>query len=126
MLRFHYKYFLLALFFFLVEVIIERYFHGGFIRNVFGDYIIVFVMYCFIKTFFSVKTIYVAILVLLISYITEIFQYVDILKLLNISRNRSTDILVGSSFDWKDMAAYTAAFITILLVEKILQKKNAL
>lgn len=113
------------MFFFLIEVGIERYFHGGFIRNVLGDYIIVFVMYCFVKTFFSFKTLYVAILVLLISYLVEICQYVDVLKLLNISRNRSTDILVGSSFDWKDMAAYTAAFITILVVEKILQKKTS-
>ncbi|SHI63212.1 Protein of unknown function [Mesonia phycicola] len=123
MFRFNYKYLLLTIFFFLIEVGIERYFHGGFIRNVLGDYIIVFVMYCFVKTFFSFKTLYVAILVLLISYLVEICQYVDVLKLLNISRNRSTDILVGSSFDWKDMAAYTAAFITILVVEKILQKK---
>ena len=61
MFRFQYKYALLSLFFFLVEVIIERFFHGGFIRNVFGDYLVVFLIYCFVLSFFKWKKLYVAI-----------------------------------------------------------------
>ena len=125
MLKFRYKYFLLFMGFFLAEVIIERYFHGGFIRGVFGDYLIVFVIYCFILSFLKLKKLYVAIAVLLLAYSIEIAQYLNILDLLKVNKTRSTDMLVGSSFDWRDMAAYTLGFITILGVEKLFQKKNS-
>ena len=125
MLKFRYTYFLLFIGFFLAEVIIERYFHGGFIRGVFGDYLIVFVIYCFILSFLKLKKRYVAIAVLLLAYTIEIAQYLNILALLKVNKSRSTDMLVGSSFDWRDMAAYTLGFLTILGVEKLLQKKNS-
>ncbi|MBW2960331.1 DUF2809 domain-containing protein [Mesonia aestuariivivens] len=104
---------------------IERFFSSGFIRGVFGDYIIVFVIYSFICSFLKLKKLYVAIAVLILAYLIEIGQYLNVLQLLNITKSRSTAILVGSSFDWKDMAAYTFAFMTILLVEKLLHKKNS-
>ncbi len=123
MFRFHYKYALLSLFFFLVEVIIERFFHGGFIRNVLGDYLVVFLIYYFILTFFKWKKLYVAIGVLLLAYLIEVGQYINILQLLKIKNSPTTHIVLGSSFDWKDMAAYTLAFLSILLLEKLLKKK---
>jgi len=72
----------------------------------------------------NIKALLAASMVLLLSYLIEIAQYVNILKLLNISQTKSTDILLGSSFDWKYMAAYTLAFLTILLVEKMLENKR--
>jgi len=123
--KFNYKYFLFSIFFFLIEVVVERYFHGGFVRNVLGDYLVVFLIYCFVKAFLNIKPLLAASLVLLLSYLIEIAQYVNILKLLNISQSKTTAIVLGSSFDWKDMAAYTSAFLTILLVEKMLGKKSS-
>ncbi|HIB36683.1 DUF2809 domain-containing protein [Mesonia sp.] len=124
MLKFRYTYFMLFMGFFLAEVAIERYFHVGFIRGVFGDYLIIFVIYCFLLSFLKLKKFYVAIAVLILAYTIEIAQYLNILALLKVNKSRSTDMLVGSSFDWRDMAAYTLGFLTILGVEKLLQKKN--
>ena len=124
MLRFNYTYALLSLFLFTLEVIIERFFHGGFIRNVFGDYLVVFLIYCFVLSFFKWKKLYVAIGVLVLAYLIEIAQYIDILQLLKIKKSQASHIVLGSSFDWKDMAAYTLAFFTILGLEKLRRKKQ--
>ena len=87
MLRFNYTYALLSLFLFTLEVIIERFFHGGFIRNVFGDYLVVFLIYCFVLSFFKWKKLYVAIGVLVLAYLIEIAQYIDVLQLLKIKKS---------------------------------------
>ncbi|MCL6219669.1 DUF2809 domain-containing protein [Zunongwangia pacifica] len=106
-----------------MEFLIARSLNGGFIRNVFGDYLIVFVMYYFLLTFYKWQKFKLAVFVLLFAYLIELLQYVQILKILGIQKSTATDMILGSSFDWLDMLAYTLAFLSIIGIAKVFNKE---
>ena len=124
-MRFSLKYFLTALALFITEFLIARFIDGGFIRNVLGDYLVVFLIYYFLLSFYKWQKIKLAVFVLLIAYFIEILQYVQILKMLGIPKSTFTDMILGSSFDWLDMLAYTLAFLSIVFMQRIWKKKDA-
>ncbi|UAB85404.1 DUF2809 domain-containing protein [Zunongwangia sp. SCSIO 43204] len=124
-MRFSLKYFLAAFALFITEFLIARFIDGGFIRNVLGDYLVVFLIYYFLLSFYKWQKIKLAVFVLLVAYLIEILQYVQILKILGIPKSTFTDMILGSSFDWLDMLAYTLAFLSIVFMQRILQKKDA-
>ncbi|MCB0704208.1 MAG: DUF2809 domain-containing protein [Saprospiraceae bacterium] len=111
-------YLLLSLLFFAIEVIIATYFKDSFIRPVLGDYLVVILLYCIVRTITKWGVLKAAIGVLLLAYTIEFLQLMNILNVLGIKRNLITDILLGSSFDWKDMLAYTLGVGTVLVLEK--------
>ena len=124
-MRFSVKYFLAALALFVTEFLIARFIDGGFIRNVLGDYLVAFLIYYFLLSFYKWQKIKLAVFVLLVAYLIEILQYVQILKILGIPKSTFTDMILGSSFDWLDMLAYTLAFLSLVLIQIIFQKKDA-
>ena len=124
-MRFSLKYFLTALALFITEFLIARFIDGGFIRNVLGDYLVVFLIYYFLLNFYKWQKIKLAVFVLLVAYLIEILQYVQILKILGIPKSTFTDMILGSSFDWLDMLAYTLAFLSIVFMQRIWKKKDA-
>ena len=124
-MRFSLKYFLAAFALFITEFLIARFIDGGFIRNVLGDYLVVFLIYYFLLSFYKWQKIKLAVFVLLVAYLIEILQYVQILKILGIPKSTFTDMILGSSFDWLDMLAYTLAFLSLVLMQIIFQKKDA-
>jgi len=87
-----------------------------------GDYLIVLFMYSAVRTFTSLSIKTTAIGVLLFAYTVEILQFIDVLAILGIRKNLATDLIVGSTFDWFDMLAYSLAFLTILIVERKLNE----
>lgn len=60
-----------------------------------------------------------AILTLLFAYTIEVLQLIDILGYLNIKKTRLTNLLLGSTFDYKDLISYTLGILTVLGVEKL-------
>ena len=124
-MRFSLKYFLAAFAFFITEFLIARFIDGGFIRNVLGDYLVVFLIYYFLLSFYKWQKIKLAVFVLLVAYLIEILQYVQILKILGIPKSTFTDMILGSSFDWLDMLAYTLAFLSLVFMQRIFQEKDA-
>ena len=124
-MRFSVKYFLAAFALFITEFLIARFINGGFIRNVLGDYLVVFLIYYFLFSFYKWQKFKLAVFVLLLAYLIEILQYVKILKILGIPKSTFTDMILGSSFDWLDMLAYTLAFLSLVFMQRILQKKDA-
>ena len=124
-MRFSVKYFLAAFALFITEFLIARFINGGFIRNVLGDYLVVFLIYYFLLAFYKWQKFKLAVFVLLLAYLIEILQYIQILKILGIPKSTFTDMILGSSFDWLDMLAYTLAFLSLVFMQRILQKKDA-
>ena len=124
-MRFSLKYFLAAFALFITEFLIARFINGGFIRNVLGDYLVVFLIYYFLLSFYKWQKFKLAVFVLLVAYLIEILQYVQILKILGIPKSTFTDMILGSSFDWLDMLAYTLAFLSLVLMQRIWKKKDA-
>jgi len=114
---FNRSYFTVFLSIFLVEIIIATYFHSGFIRNTFGDYLVVILMYCFIKSFYTIKSKSCMLIVLCIAYLIEFLQATNILSILNLSENTFAKLILGTSFSFIDLLAYTLGILTILLID---------
>jgi hypothetical protein len=123
---FNKKYIYPAILLFLIEVLIALFVRDKFIRPYFGDVLVVIMLYCFVKSFFDVPVLKVAIGVLVFAFIIELLQYLNIIGKLGLQNSRLANTLIGNYFAWKDILAYVAGFLVVLLVEIFLVKKEAL
>jgi hypothetical protein len=118
MLRFNKKYFLIAVILFLIEVLIAAYVNDAIVRPYVGDYLVVILLYCFVRSFVNLPVVSLAIGVLLFSYTIEILQYFNLVDRLGLRHSRLAVIVIGSSFEWIDLIAYTAGIATVIVIEK--------
>lgn len=116
--RFELKSFLIFLLIFVIEVIIALYVKDSIIRPYGGDVLVVMLMYYFGKSFIKTKPLYLAIAVLLFAYAVEIGQYFNLVEILGMQDNKIMRIVIGSSFSWGDMLAYTAGAIICVLIDR--------
>lgn len=107
----------------IIEILIAMYIKGGFIRHVLGDFLVVITLFYLFKSFIKTKSIYIAITVLLISYIIEFLQLIHFLNLLNLQNNKLLSIVVGTTFSTTDLIAYTLGICTVLFIEKSTSSK---
>lgn len=116
-LHFQKRYFFITALLLVVEVLIAMYMHDRFIRPYFGDVLIVILMYAFIKSFFKLPVLPTAIGVLLLAYIIEWLQYLNLIKFLGLQHSTLAPYILGSSFEWTDMLAYTAGIVMVICFE---------
>lgn len=101
----------------IVEICIALFVRDAFIRPYFGDYLATILVYVAIRGFTNLSVLKSLIVSLLISYLVEIFQAVNVLGITGLSSNKTVSVIMGSSFDWGDMLGYTIAGASILLFE---------
>jgi hypothetical protein len=119
MFRFQKWYFLLALLLFLVEVFIALFINDKIIRPYVGDFLVVILMYCFFKSFLRVPVLKVALAVLLFSYALEALQHFNLVDRLGLGSFKLARVVLGSSFEWMDLLAYTLGIIVVIVVERL-------
>jgi len=124
MQTFNKKYFFFAIILFIIEVLIALYVNDSIIRPYVGDFLVVFLVYCAVKTFLRASPIKVAIGVLLFSYFVEVMQYFKIIEVLGLQKNAVARTVIGVGFDWIDLLAYTLGVLTILFIEKARLKQG--
>jgi len=117
MYRFHKTYFILTLVLFLTEVLIAMYVNDNFIRPYFGDFLVVILMYCFLKSFIDSGVSLTVIAVLLFSYLIEVLQYLNFVERIGLGDSEMARTLIGTSFAWMDILAYTTGALAILWLE---------
>jgi len=118
-LRFSPLYFGLTVLIFVIEVLIAAYLQDGFIRPYAGDFLVVILIYCFVRSFVQAPVVPVALAVLAFSYLVETLQYFNIVKLLGLEHSRIANIVIGNYFTWVDIIAYTLGIGFTILIEKI-------
>lgn len=123
MIRFHKTYFLLAVLLLITEVLIALYVRDSIIRPYVGDFLVVMLVYCFIRAFLNGLVKSIAIFTLLFAYLVEFAQYLNVLEWLGLEKNRFARVVLGSSFEWIDMLAYTLGVVFILIAERVFGKK---
>ena len=116
-MRFNKTYFGLATLLFIIEVLIAIFLKSGFIRHTFGDYLVVILIYCFFKSFLKVNSFKLAIAVLLFALTIEFLQLCNILNLLNLENNKTAILLLGSTFHFSDLIAYTLGITIFLIID---------
>lgn len=124
MLRLHKGYFLLTVLLLLTEILIALFLHDRFIRPYFGDFLVVILMYCFCRTFVKFPVTKLAISVLIFAYFVELLQYFKFINLLHLQDSKLATTILGSSFEWTDILAYTLGIILIVVIEKLRHKKE--
>jgi hypothetical protein len=124
MFRFHKTYFLFAILLFVVEVLIALYVNDNFVRPYFGDFLVVILLYCFLRSFVSVRSITAGIFVLVFSFCIELAQYFNVVRLLHLEHNKIARTVIGNSFEWNDLLAYTLGIAFVLLLETYYRKAS--
>lgn len=125
MFVFSFRYFLLAFHLFIIEVLIALYITDNFVRPYVGDYLVVMLIYCAVRTFIKANPVKIAIAVLLFAYLVEVLQYFRIVDRLGLTGNTLAKTVIGYGFEWLDMLAYTLGVLTIVLIESGVKKGNS-
>ncbi len=112
-----YKYIILFLTFLALEVFIALFVKDNIIRPYIGDVLVVFVVYYFVKIFFPKARKSLILYVLIFCIFIEFLQYLEILKLLNLNNNRFLSIVLGSTFDIKDIFCYFVGCCLLYIIK---------
>lgn len=118
------SYLLLTVCIFIIEVLIALFVRDRFIRPYVGDMLVVVLIYTFLKIFFTEKPKLLPLYVFLFALLTEILQAVKIVELLGLADNRFFSILIGTTFDIKDIICYGAGCILCSFWEVWTMRKN--
>lgn len=122
--RFNRKYFLFAIVLFIVEVCIAKYAHDAIVRPYVGDLLVVILLYCMAKSILNTDPYKTAIAVLFFAYFIELLQYLQIIKWLGLEHNALARTIIGTSFEWIDMMAYTIGTAIVIICIKIFSPKG--
>ncbi|WP_111309657.1 DUF2809 domain-containing protein [Confluentibacter sediminis] len=116
-LKLNKTYTLLFIVIFTIEILIAKFLTSGFIRYTFGDYLVVILIYCFLKSFIHTEAVKMAIGVLIFAFVIEFLQLINLLQLLNLENYNLAKLILGSTFQISDLIAYTLGIVTILIIE---------
>lgn len=116
-LKFNDAYFVIFIILLFFEIVIAVCVKSGFIRHTFGDYLVTILMYCFFKSFLNLNVINLSISVLAFAFVIEFYQLINILEVFNLQNNKIISIILGTTFQFTDLIAYTLGIVTVLAIE---------
>ena len=125
MVRFKGYYFAWTCILLLIEILIALFAHDKIIRPYIGDFLVVILVYCFIRSFIHASVVTVALFTLIFSYIVETLQYVHIADRLGLQNSKFAKTIIGTSFEWVDLIAYTLGILLVLCIEKTMFAKTS-
>ena len=102
---------------FLTEVLIAKFVTQPFIRYWFGDFLVVIMIYYFVKTFSKAKPLYIAVFVLIFSFSIEFLQMSNLLEVMNLKNNKVANLILGNTFSVSDLIAYVMGLMAIVAFE---------
>ncbi|RCR67877.1 ribosomal maturation YjgA family protein [Larkinella punicea] len=118
MLTFRPPYFIITLLLFITEVLIALFLHDEIIRPYVGDFLVVILIYCFLRSFLNIAVLPTALFVLVFSYTLEVLQYFNLVEMLGLHEYKLARIVIGTSFEWIDLLAYTLGVLFVVSLEK--------
>ncbi|WP_342087582.1 ribosomal maturation YjgA family protein [Dyadobacter sp. OTU695] len=118
------NYLIIALVILMMEVLIALYVHDELVRPWGGDVLVVVLLYCFVRGVTRLKVFAAAWAVLVFSWFIESLQYLQIIRILRLEGNAIARTIIGTTFSWSDIVAYTLGIVLVVVVEA--GKKHAL
>jgi len=119
MFRFHFKYFIISALLFITEVFIALLNPNDFIRYFLGDVIVAILLYTSVRAILNSNKKTTALAVYIFSISIEIFQYFNGIALLGLEKNTLARLIIGTTFSWTDLLAYTIGIGIVISTEKI-------
>lgn len=117
MIKFNAKYFYLAISLFLIEASIAIFLDNRIIRSLVGNILVVVLIYCFVKAFWQIRPVTVALGVFAFACFIEGLQYLQLIDRLRLRDNRLIATVLGTTFDSKDILAHAIGAALVLIVE---------
>lgn len=117
-LRFSAKNGLKSLVCFITLVVIALYVRDSFIRPTFGDVLVVVWLYYSLASLFSMPVNWLVSLVVLIAFAVELGQLLQVVVWLGIESSSPLAVILGATFDWKDLLAYCIGGLLCCWIEK--------
>ncbi len=116
-------YLLATVLIFLLELSIALFVRDAFIRPYVGDILVVVLVYTFLRIIFPERPRLLPLYVFLFAAGVEALQGMRIVELLGLQDNRFFSILIGTTFDWKDIACYGVGCLLLGVWEVWLWRK---
>lgn len=102
----------------IIEILIGMFVHDRFVRPYLGDVLVVLLVYYFVRIFIPNGVRPLPWYVLGFACFVEFLQYFQLVDVLGIE-NRVMRIVLGSTFDVKDIACYVAGCFCCLVSDKL-------
>ena len=123
-MKVNFGYFLMFWLLLITELLIGIYIRDSFIRPYGGDFLVVMLLYCFVKSFIDASVGKTAVGVLAFAYLIELSQYFHLAKFWGLEHSRTALLILGNSFSFSDLLCYTLGILLALFVEKIRMGRN--
>lgn len=117
MFKFNIYYFVAFVILFIGEVLIALYAHDEFVRPLLGDFLVVIMLYCLVKSVVKKQEFEIGLFVLIFAYLVELGQYYQLVKLVGLGDNQLANIVFGNFFSWVDIVMYTLGIMLVLTFE---------
>ena len=117
MLTFKPGYFLLTLALLIVEVLIALYVRDAVIRPYGGDFLVMLLIYSFLRTFVDRSRTTIALATLAFAFAVEFAQLFHLVDLLGLTGNRLAETVIGTGFSFLDLLAYVLGTATAYLLD---------
>lgn len=104
------------------EIIIALFVHDSFVRPYVGDVLVVAVICAFLRIFIPEKIKFLPLLTAAFAVLVEFLQYFDFVSLLGLAGSRFFSVLLGRTFDVKDIICYAVGGILFFIAEKVLRR----
>jgi len=126
MLTFKRHYFVATILLLCIEILIALFVHDRIVRPYIGDVLVVILIYCFVKSFLKISVFTAAMATLLFAYLVEIGQYFNMVTVLGLQDSKIARTVLGTSFGWVDLVAYTVGVALVLGIEKVFAQRTLL
>ncbi len=117
-------YLLIFIFLLAAETVIALFINDSFVRPYIGDVLVVGVICAFLRIFLPDRIRALPLLTSAFAAGVELLQYFDFVSLLGLSDSRFFSVLLGRTFDLKDIVCYLIGGILFLAAEIIARRRS--
>jgi hypothetical protein len=118
------NYLIAALAIFITEVLIALYVHDDLVRPWGGDVLVVVLLYCLVRAATRLNVLAAASAVWVFSWFVEALQYLQIIRILRLEDNAVAQTIIGTTFSWLDIVAYTLGIVSVVGIEVMTGKRQ--
>jgi hypothetical protein len=102
---------------FLVLFAIAVFVNDGFVRPYLGDVLVVWFVYCFVRTFVANEFYPLPLYVFIFAALVEVGQYFNLVPLLGLESNVIARVVIGTHYDFADIVCYFVGCAGLFLYE---------
>ncbi|MCL2187332.1 MAG: DUF2809 domain-containing protein [Defluviitaleaceae bacterium] len=121
---FNWKYFIATVILFIIIIAIALFIETGFIRNHFGDVIIVVFIFSFIRIFVRNEWSWLWLGIFVFAAFVEVMQFFGLVYLLGLGEVQWARVMIGVTFDPWDIVMYFVGALVVLAFERLQRRRG--